>query len=379
VSRFLFVVPPLAGHINPLVGVATELGRRGHEVAWAGAGEVIRPLAGAQVRVFRCAMPPVQAMLRPEGVHGFAALKFLWENVLVPLGRAMEPGVRAAVDEFAPDVLVVDQQAIAGALVATRLGLPWATSASTSAELADPLAGLPKVSERLRALVRELQQDRAEDDLRFSRDLVLAFSTAALAGQDDRVRFVGPSIHDRPDVDFPWEELDFGRQLILVTLGTVNAGGRFLAECVAALRARSDRLQAVVVDPGGALPDGSPDVLVRRRVPQLALLEKAAAVICHAGHNTVCEALHHGVPLVVAPIRDDQPIVADQVVRAGAGVRLRYSRATAAHIGAALDTVLDEPAFRQGAALISDSFRAAGGSAAAAAGLEELALSRCSR
>ena len=35
-SRFLFVVPPLTGHINPTVAVGAELTARGHEVAWAG-------------------------------------------------------------------------------------------------------------------------------------------------------------------------------------------------------------------------------------------------------------------------------------------------------------------------------------------------------
>jgi len=38
--------------------------------------------------------------------------------------------VAAAVDQFRPDALVVDQQAVAGALVANARGLPWATSAT---------------------------------------------------------------------------------------------------------------------------------------------------------------------------------------------------------------------------------------------------------
>lgn len=40
----------------------------------------------------------------------------------------------------------------------------------------------------------------------------------------------------------------------------------------------------------------------------------------------MCEALWHAVPLVVAPIRDDQPVVAGQVTDAGAGVRVRFGR-----------------------------------------------------
>ena len=35
-ARFLFVVPPFAGHVNPTIPVAAELVSRGHEVAWAG-------------------------------------------------------------------------------------------------------------------------------------------------------------------------------------------------------------------------------------------------------------------------------------------------------------------------------------------------------
>jgi MGT family glycosyltransferase len=158
---------------------------------------------------------------------------------------------------------------------------------------------------------------------------------------------------------------------VLVTLGTANidAGQRFLHEAVLALSRMPVR--AVVVDPGGCLTDVPPNVLVRRQVPQLDLLAWVDAVVCHAGHNTVCEALWHGVPLVVAPIRDDQPIVAGQVVDAGAGVRVRFSRATADHLFDAIAAVL-EPRFRAAALTIGDSFRAAGGARRAADHLEKV-------
>ncbi|MGY5079680.1 glycosyltransferase [Streptomyces nigrescens] len=77
----------------------------------------------------------------------------------------------------------------------------------------------------------------------------------------------------------------------------------------ARLHTRADRLQAIVVDPSGTLPEIGDSVLAHRRVPQLPLLERVDAVVCHAGHNTVCETLWHGLPLVVAPIRDDQAVV----------------------------------------------------------------------
>ena len=299
--------------------------------------------------------------------------------MLIPVAEAMEPGVQAAIAQFQPDVMVVDQHALAGALVADRLGIRWATSASTSAELGGPLAGLPRVENWIRTRMRELQQrygdPRVGADLRFSPDLVLAFTTPELCGVEPsgQVEFVGTSIGARPARDdFPWHLLDPRRRLVAITLGTVSSGERFLTECVLALRARPG-IQVVIADPDLSVPDASPDVIVRSRVPLLPLIEKASAVICHAGHNTVCEALHHGVPVVVAPIRDGQPIVANQVVQAGVGVELPFFRATASHIGDAVDAVLDEPSFRARAATIRDSLHAAGGAPAAAGLLEKLA------
>ncbi|GGO82070.1 glycosyl transferase [Wenjunlia tyrosinilytica] len=401
-------MPPLVGHVNPAVGVAAELALRGHRVAWAGEPELIGRLAGAGARVFPCAGRRAEAapVVRPAHIRGPEALRFLWERFLVPLAEAMAPGVTAAVERFRPDVVVCDQQALAGGLVAERLGAVWATSATTSAEFTGALSGMPKVQAWLTALLDGLRHrvgDPASTaDPRFSPHLVIAFTTRELcgpvSGSHGRFLGVGPSISARPDgPDFPWEWLDPARATVLVTLGTANTdtGTRFLAECREAARKRSDRLQAVIVDPEGSAahhngngngkesenenaasvePTPDKDILIRPAVPQLALLQRAAAVVCHAGHNTVCEALWHGVPLVVAPIRDDQPVIAGQVVDAGAGIRVRFGRVTADRLGAALDSVLDDPGPRAAAGRIGGSFRAAGGSPAAAAHLEELAL-----
>ena len=53
---------------------------------------------------------------------GLAGVKFLWEKVLVPLGLAMADPVRAALDDFRPDVIVADQQAFADAPQLGQLG-----------------------------------------------------------------------------------------------------------------------------------------------------------------------------------------------------------------------------------------------------------------
>jgi len=392
VSRFLFVVPPLTGHTNPTVAVGAALHDRGHAVAWTGHAKVIRPLLPEGAQLIPVSDDPedddpalAAARQRAQGLRGAEALLFLWEDFLLPLGRSMVPGVEAAVDQFQPDVLVVDQQAIAGAAVAQRRGLPWATSATTSAELVDPFALLPKVGAWVADALSTFQADFAVSggDVRFSSHLVLAFSTAALAGPTRdfpaHYRFVGPSLGGRPPaVEFPWDWLDPTRRLVLVSLGTINAeaGRRFLREAVAALATMAERVQGVVVGPADLTTHVPGNVLIRGFVPQLELLGRVDAVVSHGGHNTVCEALSHGLPLVVAPIRDDQPIVAQQVTDAGAAVRVKFGRARAADLAAAVTTVLDEPSYREAAKRLRASFQAAGGAAAAADALEALARSR---
>lgn len=393
-SRFLFVVPPLTGHTNPTLAVGRELRQRGHQVAWTGHANIIGPLLDAEAELIPVGDDPDDDLIEAakqlsQGLRGAAALQFLWEGFLLPLGASMVAGVESAVAAFGPDVLVVDQQAIAGALVAQRHGIAWATSATTSAELVDPFALLPMVGEWVAEHLRQFQRrfGVAEGgDLRFSDELVLAFTTSALAGPQRRFpphyRFVGPSLGARPaGVDFPWDWLDPVRQHVLVSLGTINApaGRRFLTEAVGALATMAEQVQAVVVGPPDLVGDPPANVLIREFVPQLALLPHIDAVVTHAGHNTVCESLAHGIPLVVAPIRDDQPIVAQQVADAGAGIRVKFGRVRAGELGQAVAEVLSEPSYRGAARRLRASFAAAGGAAAAADALAALARSRARR
>jgi MGT family glycosyltransferase len=381
--RFLFVVPPLTGHVNPTVSVARALAARGHDVAWCGHPGTIARLLPHGARVF--AVSEVVAAAHVDAVtdaaraaRGAAALKFLWEDFLVPLARSMRPGVEAAVAEYAPDVLVVDQQAVAGALVARARGLTWVTTATTSAGVVDPLAALPAVERWLRDLLAGLAGEsgvivRDGEAVELSPHLVLAFTTEAMVGPLERFparyRFVGPSIADRPEATaFPWDALATDRPRVLVSMGTVNAdaSGRFYATVIAALAGAP--VQVVLVAPPALVdPSTAPaNFIVRPYVPQLALLPRMSAVVTHGGHNTVCEALANGLPLVVAPIKDDQPIVADQVVAAGAGLRVKFGRVQPPDLRAAVERVLGEPGFRAAAERVRASFAAAGGAGAAA-------------
>lgn len=395
--RVLFTVPPLAGHVNPTVAVGAELAARGHEIAWTGPAGALARLLPPHARVLPAGEEAGggYALLhaRWRDLRGIGALRFLWEEALVPLARAMVPGVTDAVRAFRPDLVVADQQALAGPLAARRLGVPWVTSASTSAELTRPFADFPKVGAWVAGQVSGLLAecgaggpDAVPDwDPLFSDRLVLVFSSRELVGPQEvfppHYAFVGPAFGARPAAPgFPWRRLDPDRRRVLVSLGTLNqeAGGRFYGAVLGAAERLAGEVQLVLAAPaalvGAVAPGGSvpANVLLRESVPQLELLPHLDAVVCHGGHNTVCESLAHGLPLVVAPIRDDQPIVARQVVAAGAGVRVRFGRTRAEELRDALTAVLDDPGPRRGARRIQASFAAAGGAAAAADRLEKL-------
>ncbi|MCU4187009.1 glycosyltransferase [Acidiferrimicrobium sp. IK] len=396
-ARVLIVVPPLAGHVYPTVTLGAELARRGHHVAWAGPAAGVAPrLAPGQAlydtnpEIDRNSLDA--GLRRGAGQRGVVALKSLWEDVLLPLARAMLPGVTRAIEGHDPDVVIADQQALAGALGALRAGLPWVTSATTSAEMADPFASVPLVGRWIADELTALQVGAgvaadvaADTDLRRSPLLTVAYTTPELVGPrftwPAPVCFAGPVIEDRVETDeFPWDWLDPARRRVLLTLGTLNAaaGGRFFQAAADALD-RPD-VQVVCAAPPELVPAAPSNWLVRSPVPQLDLLRRGVdAVVCHAGHNTVCETLARGVPLVLAPIRDDQPIVADQVVRAGAGVRVRFGRVRADGLAAAVRAVLDEPSYRRSARALASSFAAAGGAREAAVRVEAIVPARSGR
>jgi UDP:flavonoid glycosyltransferase YjiC (YdhE family) len=492
VSRFLFVVPPLTGHVNPAVAVGAELTARGHDVAWAGHPGTLRPLLADDARVFAVVDDALADRLwgdreRWVALRGPAALKSFWEEFLIPLAQAMLGPTARSIAGFAPDVVIADQQALAGAAAARRAGVAWATSATTPGELSGSLTAMPRVEEWITGLLTALQLDNGITDpvdLRFSDQLVLAYTTEALFGDTTgfgpQYVFTGPALSGRTERgSFPWHWLDPGRPGLLVSLGTLNgaAGQRFFGTVLDALADLGDELQAVIAAPypwaaggvpgasafgsgalgsrafgsgalrggalgsgalrggalgsgalrsgalgnkalgsglpgsgvlgnealrseplgsgslggsalesgaagggaiGGAFLDGAPGsgvpphILFAGHVPQLALLPRMSAVVSHGGHNTVCETLAHGLPLVVTPIRDDQPLIAQQVADAGAGLRLRFGRLRAGELRDAVRAVLGNPAYRTAAVRVRDSFTAAGGAVTAADHLEKL-------
>ncbi|HET9899053.1 MAG TPA: glycosyltransferase [Streptosporangiaceae bacterium] len=379
VARFLFVVVPVVSHLWPAVAVGDALAAKGHEVAWCGPEGDVRPLVGPDALIFATG----KRSYRELHQLGTGAVRELWDQYLIPLNRFIAGPVEKAVARYRPDLVVADQYAFAGALAAERHGVRWATFCAGVTELTpsvhDPvLRGW--VSSKL-AQARQRAGLPADDgvDPRFSPYLIVAATTRALTGAarlPANCVLVGAALGTRrTDPGFSWDWWDPGRRHVLVTAGSMSAHlvRDYLARVMTALEPMADRLQVVLNSADDVLPDPPPHVLVAPRIPMLELMPKLDAVICQGGQNTVNEALIHGVPMVIAPIRLGEPAVAEQVSRAGAGVMVSYAHASPAELAKAVTAVLDEPGYRERARRIAGEMSAAGGARGAAEHLAALA------
>lgn len=373
-ARILFTVLPLTGHFNPALALAENLAARGHEVAWAVHNGLLGDRLPKTAHVY-----PLDENYQPpklgEQARGLESVRLFFEDYLVPLTQHAIGPLEAAVRSFRPDAMVVDHQMVAGALVARKLDVPWVSLVSTTGSIVRLAPQLDAwVSEQYLALqVGYLPPSGIVERPDFSPHAVIVFSIEALLGQaHDRIDapyvFVGPaSGSSRPAVAFPWDWLDNRRRTVLVSLGTVSRDrdARFFEVMMEAMAQLPD-VQAVMVAPAGLAARAPANVLVRDYVPQLEILDRAAGVVCHAGHNTVCESLARGLPLIVAPIRDDQPVVARQVVDAGAGIFVRFGKVTPAAARTAIERLLGDAALAANACRLGGLLRDAPGVAGAA-------------
>ena len=173
--------------------------------------------------------------------------------------------------------------------------------------------------------------------------------------------YTGPFLdsQQRPPVDFPWHQLN-GRPLVYASLGTLQNGSETAFETIA--KACAGLNTQLVLSLGGGLDPArlstlAGEPIVVRYAPQLELLQRAAAVITHAGLNTVLEALAEGVPMVAVPQGNDQPGVAARVAAKGAGIVIPNRKLTVPRLRSAIRSVLEDNKYRTAARALQNEMR----------------------
>ena len=381
--------PELSGHLNPMTTLGRELVRRGHRVTIVARpdGEAKAVAAGLGfAAIGKTEFPRGSIARQAVTLGGLSALKALRFTIDM-MRQAAEVTFRdlpTVCRKIGIESLLVDQVNPAAGTVAEIEGLPFVKVANALALNRDPACPPAVLAWRYRAdffgrlrnsagnwflhrvtapirdtinahRIRHGLPPRIDENApAFLAEIAQqpAFFDFPRARPESRLHFTGPWHQGgEPGVPFPWDKLN-GLPLVYVSLGTLQ--NRMMdmftkiAEAVAPLQVQ------LVISLGAADQDvtllasrsaGKP--LIVPFAPQLALLQKAALTITHAGLNTALESLARGVPMVAIPITNDQPGVARRLEWLGLAEVVLPRQMTVERVRQAVERVLEDPSYRE--------------------------------
>ena len=193
---------------------------------------------------------------------------------------------------------------------------------------------------------------------------------------DTNYKYVGPAIGDRVEQDFDFSKMT--KPIIYISLGTLlNTSAAFFRKCIDAFR---DEPVSVIISIGktvkkeqlGEIPD---NIFIYPFVPQLKILKRASLFITHGGMNSVNEALYYGTPMLVIPVGNDQPRVAQQIEDLHLGKYLKRKILTPSILKDNAKMILQDTSYKENIIPFQQKSQAAGGNAAIA----EMVLSELCR
>jgi MGT family glycosyltransferase len=404
-ARFLAYTSPARGHLYPLTPILDELRSRGHEIA-------VRTLSSEvelmRSRGFDC--EPLDPVV--EGGHD----DYLARTAQGALKRALRtfarraevdvPATRTAIEQTAPDALLVDVNTWGAQAVAEASGLPWATWCPFPLPLSSPdvppfgpgLAPARGPLGRLRdavlrpvltsgyarAFMPPVNQIRVQaglsplsgpTELYESAPLVLYMTAEPFEYPrphwPENIVRVGPCAWE-PHTSPPEWLARIERPIVLVTTSSEFQNDARLVYC--ALEALADEDVHVVATLPAQDPHGvevPANAQVEQFVPHGPVLERAVCAVTHGGMGATQKAIARGVPVCAVPFGRDQLEVARRVEVSGAGSRLPARRLNARRLQT---KVREAIACRPGAERVASAFRSAGGAAAAADSIEQRLL-----
>lgn len=404
---------PVHGHVTPLLAVSRALVERGHRVHFLTGERYLDRAAATGAHVLRL---PAEADYDDTdmdaafpgrvGLTGPAGIRYDMTEIFLRPARAQLVAVDAAVRQLGIDAVLAESLFLGAALLAGRprserpalLNLGIVPLGLKSRDTAPFGLGVPPRPGRLGRLRNAALTVVAEKvvfapvqraairagleagtglpgfvlDWPSHADGVIQFTVPEFEYPRTDLRvpvhFVGPVSRTQPsETPLPawWSDLDDGRPVVHVTQGTV-ANSDFGDLVLPTIRALADADLWVVASTGGRPVDelGS-DLPANARVAQYLpydrLLPRTAAYVTNGGYGGIHYAMEHGVPVVVAGTTEDKTEVSARVAWSGVGVKLATNRPDAATVGAAVRTVLDDPAYAERSARIGRAIRSSSG------------------
>ncbi len=426
-ARTIVFLPEGAyGPTNNCVGIGAVLRDRGHRVvfiveeSFAGTLEA----KGFEERLMRLGPPPAEPEVPGQfwidfirdtsPVFRTSTLEQLGEFIaptwqaLIDGSKFVNPRLAEIFDEVAPDVIVEDNVVAFPAIAAS--GRPWVRIVSCNPmEIKDPAiapfssgyavadrSGWPGFLEE----VRRTHADMYFDFEAFCREQGEAGLSYGELGPEfiaesphlnlysypaevdyERERSLGPTWHRLDSTvraaDTTWELPDHLAErdgaLIYLSLGSLGSADVGLMQRLVDLLATTEHRVIVSKGPLADRITLHDNQVGEAFLPQPAILPQVDLVITHGGNNTVTEAFHHGVPMIVLPLFWDQVDNAQRVDETGLGRRLATYGFRDEELTDAIDELLADPSLVARLAAMSARIKASSGTIRAADLIEQLA------
>ncbi|MGG3623951.1 macrolide family glycosyltransferase [Bacillus gobiensis] len=378
-ANILFINFPAEGHVNPTLGIVKALAERGDNVHYITTEKFKERLEGVGAKVHLHPDLLSKASIDSSSSAGLQA--FL--NIHIQSSLDILEITKQLSESISFDFVLYDMFG-AGKLVRDYLNIPGISSSPSFKMPDDVFKELPfhpdseasfeldRDAEKLLEQIKDRFGVSPENLLQFMRndgELTIVYTSRYFQPNSDHFGdshiFIGPSFPKRKESNnqFPLEELK-DEQVLYISMGTVlDQTEEFFNTCIEAFA----DFQGKVVIAAGERADftkitQAPDnFIISSYVPQLEVLSEADVFITHGGMNSVNEAIHFQVPLVVLPHDKDQPMVAQRLTELGAGYRLSKDNIDVQSLTAAVNEVLSNNYYKEGIKKINESFQACGG------------------
>ncbi len=370
---------PTHGHINPMLPLAAELVRRGHNVSFYATEEFEKAIKETGSTFVNYDYPEFHRIDLRLAKYGI----LLADKVIDATWFALDHIQFSKKNK--PDIIVHDGIALWGKVFAHKYAIPAVSVATTLlitpkvliryphmdvAIIANFLQHIYGVRKRYKQLLKkEGIKFHGIDDILINEETCTLVLTSHLfqpyvTSFGKHISFVGPLISPRKHDEDIKKILVGKKNIIYISLGTIyNDNIHFFTTCIHALK---DTDYTVIISLGTRvslkdLPAIPENFIVYPSVPQLEILQKAKLFITHGGMNSVMESLYYGVPMVVVPQMTEQRINGLRVDQLGAGICLDKKNLTQTKLLYATDTIRSSKSYYHNAKRIQMSLQEAGG------------------
>ncbi|WP_160297213.1 nucleotide disphospho-sugar-binding domain-containing protein [Paenibacillus sp. IHBB 10380] len=402
-SNIIFFSIPLFGHVNYGLKIAKQLAVEGHQVYYF-SGVSFKDFIRKKGVQFCHYSDGIEALFNlqdstynkkkmSEGLDpDIDYLEELWKlsNHLFDITRIISKIDLEYIKTLNPDLILYDNIAIWGKLIAESLGIRCISSGTPYCYSQEMITNYPEefarcilkkpningnsIKSLLRIYDKMLHQHYPEfKDFHFtmnysgSGDLNFIYTSRSFQLHPELIdesinAFVGVIIDDDDQKADITSYLSQCKKTIYVALGTIYNNKNLYKACINALRGYEANIIMSIGDSNVLedFIDVPSEWHIGNHLPQIKLLEHVDVFVTHGGVNSVREAAHFGVPVVVIPQTGDHFLVAEDVKRTQIG-RVIDGEFDPTQLLSAIEDCLYNPSIQRACASISKEMQQCGG------------------